>query len=146
MLPSWVFFGRAYNYLWFAHAWLTAMGYVSGNLATLSDSDRFHSVSAALGISWMRYWLDLHFVKRGKETGMVEMEGGRNYHLSDTACSFCWSDSNIQDIHQVFHAAQNSLLNDELKGAQELFYELFTENISFNVCFHLSINSCVNLI
>lgn len=119
------------------------MGYLSGNLATLSDSGRFHSVSgalAALGISWMSYWLDLHFMKRGKEIGMVELEGGRNYHLSDTAWSFCWADSNIQDIYQVFHAAQNSLLNDELTGVQELFYELFAENISFNICFHLWIN------
>jgi len=70
----------------------------------------------------MSYWLDLHFMKRGKEIWMVEMEGGRNYHLSDTARSFCWADSNIQGIYQVFCAAQNSLLNDELTGVQELFY------------------------
>lgn len=48
--------------------------------AALSASDRFPSASgAALGISWMSYWLDLHFVKRGKEVGMV------NGHLSEPA-------------------------------------------------------------
>lgn len=33
----------------------------------------------------MSYWLDLHFLKRVKEIGKDEMEGGRNYHLSGTA-------------------------------------------------------------
>lgn len=56
-----------------------AMGYLSGNLAILSDSDRFHfGALAALGIIWMSYWLDLHFMKRGKEMGVVEMEGRRS--------------------------------------------------------------------
>lgn len=48
--------------------------------APLSASGRFPSVSgAALAISWMSYWLDLHFVKRGREVGIV------NGHLSEPA-------------------------------------------------------------
>lgn len=52
---------------------------ISG-LPALSASDRFPSVSgAALAISWMNQWLDLHFLKRGKEVWMV------NGNLSEPA-------------------------------------------------------------
>lgn len=98
--------------------------------AALSASDRFPSVSgAALGISWMNYWLDLHFVKRGKEVGMV------NRHLSEAAWSLCWADSNIPDIPHVFQS-QNLLLSNDLTGVQELLYEPSTENRSFSPCFN----------
>lgn len=82
---------------------------------------------AALGINRVSYGWDLHFLRRLKEIGKVEMEGGGNYHLSGTAWSFCWATTNIQYIYHAFHAAQNSLLRNELEGLQELFSELFTE-------------------
>lgn len=59
---------------------MDSSGLPAQHSAALSASDRFPCVSAAaLGISWMSYWLDLHLVERGKETGMV------NGHLSEPA-------------------------------------------------------------
>lgn len=40
---------------------------------------------AALGINRVSYGWDLHFLRRLKEIGKVEMEGGGNYHLLGTA-------------------------------------------------------------
>lgn len=88
----------------------------------------------------MSYWLDLHFVKRGKEIGMV------NGHLSEPAWSLCWADSNIPHIPKGFQS-QNFWVSNGLAAVQELLYELPTENRSFHPRFNVRVNGYdINLI
>lgn len=69
---------------------------------------------AALGTSRVSYWLDLHFMRRGKEIGVVEIGERKKLRLSGRAWGFCWADSDVQDVDQVLRVAQNSLLNLEV--------------------------------